>query len=150
MEPPVATLVRISDEEAVFEARPPRRKALVLAGIGAVLTLAAVFYALVSQQKIAVIAAVLLACGEAFLIALAVVAVRAVYRVELDFAARQIRITDRRGTSDSAEWTGGFDEIYSLNQTRDGLAILWQGGEPGPRLLISAEESQRVQQRFAR
>jgi hypothetical protein len=142
-------LVASSEEEAIFEARPPAKPVLVLIGLGLIPTLAMFACAFAFQSKIALVVALCLTCGDAFIAVFAVTALRSSYRVRLDFRNRQISVADRKGLSESLQWTGDFLQIEAVALTRDGLRLTWENGEPGPTLVMPRDEAERICQRLA-
>lgn len=147
--PPPAVLVASNEVEASFEVRPPSKPALLLTGLSLIATLAMFGCAFAFQSKIALIVALCLACGGAFVAVGAVTALRAHYRVRLDFQKREIFVSERRGMGKVTEWTGDFQQIKSVVPIQNGLELVWENDEPGPTLIMPPDEANRIRPRLS-
>lgn len=148
--PPPARLIALTEFEAVFEARLPKRPLVALTTVGVIATLVVLIFAVVTRSQAGLLGAILLVCTNAFTVTLAIAVVRSVYRVRFDFQSDRVTVTDRRGLSETSEWAGHFLEIGDVVPTQNGLSIVWEGGEPGPILVMPKDEANRFRERLAR
>lgn len=149
MSVPTATLIQLTDVEAIFEARPGRSGAPVWAILGGAVLVVLLAYLIFTTSRVAMILLILMAVLEAFLICLALLEVRAVYRVRLDFEAGKIEITDVRGPfSFPSRWTGQFELIDEVQSSGELMSILWKDGTGGPMLSASPPQCDLVKSRL--
>jgi hypothetical protein len=135
MSQPPATLISVTHERAVFEARPREKGWAIASAIGAGLTAAAAGYAYIHKVPSVWSIVLVLTFVEAFISVLALLAPKAFFRVELMLQTRRILITDTRVLSAKNSWEGAFDDLGTVEAGPEGLVLRWKSGEPGPTLL---------------
>ncbi len=152
--PPILSRLEIREGTAVWDARPRARGWLAATSLATVLGVGAGVGAWGTNAVPWELAFWCLMLVWLTLVAMTVVAVRARYRLTLDFSARAVRVVEVLGLDRPVHWQGTFDEISAIEfgdeqQARSSAILHWRDeGAPPLRLLLAPDDAAHSRSAF--